>query len=224
MFVAILSTIKKVSATSTEKMVWKKNMTLVYSMYPYELKASSFGKKIKGAKKITIKSSNKKVVNVDYYPGNGDYVYPKRAYYKGWFYISPLKKGTARITITIKKKNKKYKIRSVVHSAKYKNPIKKFKIRKKNLSKKYKKMTFYQSKFKFKKKDRVDIKARKGWKIKKLYLWYMNTKTGKYKKMKIKNHKKFKAKKDADIVAELYNKKKHQYVTITMRYKSKNRY
>ncbi len=214
--------VKIVGADSFEKLKFHSTMTLAYNNYPYAMDASDFGKKIKGAKKIKITSSKKKVVSCAYVPGNNPYLAHPGSYSDGFFEICPMKKGVARIKITFKKHGKKYVYRSRIRSEKYKNPLKRFKIRKKNIAKKFKKGTFYQSKFKVKKKDKINLKARKGWKIKKiLKVTYKPGKKTKVKKIKNKSKIKFSKKADYDIEVTLYNKKKHQYVTITMRYKQK---
>ncbi len=182
---------------------YSKNMSAPFvKNYWYQIK---MGNKFKGAKKVTIKSSNKKVFN----PNPLD----KESYRYNSIYGEVKKKGTATITVKVKKsggsKTYKFKFKTV----KYQNPFKSFKIGSKKLEKKFKK--FPAASFVNKAKSgKIKIKANKNWSVKKIvYERDVYTEDGsKHTKKTVKNGSKIKFKPgdemtDETITVTMYNKK-----------------
>ena len=114
------------------------------------------GKKVKSSAKVTVKSSKKSVIEPFYESGH--------------VYLSVKKKGKAKITIKNKSTKKTYKC--TVKVIKYKNPFKKFKVGKLNGAKTFKTWSTGMMKSTPAKgtKAKVTIKAKKGWKVKKITL------------------------------------------------------
>lgn len=163
------------------------------------------GSKAKGVKKITMTSSNKKVAKPINGIASADFPYP---------HFQCGKAGTTTLKIKIKKKSgtKTYKMKLKV--VKYKNPVAKFKLSGKNYAKKFKK-SIYADVQRPNAKDKVAVKAAKGWKIKKIVHFYVSG--DKYIEKKIKNGSKVKWKTDFDsIMVTLVNKKKGLTENITL--------
>lgn len=146
-----------------------------------------------------LKSSNKKIVKVQPWDKKLNTVK-----------IDAYKPGKSTITGVLyegKKKIKKFKIEVVI--TKYECPVATFKVGNTDYASKYKKIASYSKSFKKGKKLKINIKAKKGWKIEKIE--YISDKKGK----EISNNSIITCnKKHSDIRVRFTNKKK----TITLFY------
>ena len=169
----------------------------------YEL---NMGKRLKGASKVKVTSSNKKIVA---HFGKWD---PKRG--GKYLLINAAKKGAATLTIKVTKKGKTKKYKCKVKVNKYKNPIKKFMIGSKNVAKAFKKYPGTGSTFTKGGKYKVAVTPASGWKVKKIEYKCYSKNTGKTVKTAFKNKKSgtitVKASEDyiESIYITLYNKSK----------------
>lgn len=123
--------------------------------YYFPPMTGSYGKMINGLKKnakVTVKSSNKKVVSVKY-----DKTMKMVC-------ISPKKIGKAVITCKIKQNGKTYTSKGTYTVLKYKNPFAKCKIGSKDYTKKFDKYNSCAVKMS-KKTQKLQIKMKKGYKI-----------------------------------------------------------
>ena len=114
------------------------------------------GKRIKGAKSVTVTSSKKSVATV-----------AKNGKKFGDPFVTIKKPGTTKITVKVKKggKTKKYVIKFKV--VKYKNAIKSATLAGKNYNK-YKKKTDATISLTSGASGKINVKANKGWKVKKI--------------------------------------------------------
>ena len=169
-------------STGTEGTVkFSKNMTIPYAESGLKIKVKMASKPKKG-QKISVKFSKPKVAEV--YANKG------YAYIEGW------KTGKGKLTIKIGKK--KYK--ATVNIVKYKNPFKKVKIGSANCTQDFKAMAKTDAEV-TKNSVKVTVKAKKGWKIKKIVRTYSK------KDKKIKNGSVIKLKNGgASIVIHMKNK------------------
>lgn len=111
-----------------------------------------------------------------------------------YYTVRVKKAGKATITFKAKEPNagdETYVAKKItINSIKYLNVVKTFKIGKKNFKTKFKKEGYYWQKKKI--SGKLNVKVKKGWKIK--GMWYGNYSTGKEKK--VKNGKKITLKKN----------------------------
>lgn len=164
------------------------------------------GKNLGNGEIISIKSSNRKVItpmdNADIY----DAVWADS--------FDTKKTGSAKLTITVKKKNgKTQNYVAKVKVVKYSNPVKQVKLGSKNLTSKFGKGAgIYVSP----KKDRekISVQAKSGWKVKNIgYTYY---KGGKWKTRTIHNKDYIKYEDGGTITISMYKKKTKQIEQITI--------
>lgn len=132
------------SVSKKETYCYYKNMSI-----PYEIEISGF---VSGTKATNLKNSNPDVVKayIDKNIGNV------------WFTIR--KPGTAKISFRYKGK----KFTQTVSVVKYENPCEWFKIGNKDYNKCFKKTRYYSLNGKKDLTGTINIKAKKGWKLKKI--------------------------------------------------------
>lgn len=148
---------KEAEAAMSNEVSYSKNITVsaqgkygaFYWLY--------MGKKVEGAKMVTLKSSNKKVVKVAEKENVGK-----------WINFNARKPGTAKLTITVKKGNKIKKYTTKIKVVKYKNPVKVMKIGRKNVASKFKKQVSNASYRTKATKAKLSIKPVSGWKLKEI--------------------------------------------------------
>ena len=169
-------------------------MLLMKGDYVYLL---DMGKKAKNKHKKTVKSSKKSVLDTEVLEDGAILLYPEKA-------------GKAKLTIKNKSTKKTYKCQ--VRVVKQQNPFKTFKVGKMNCAKDYNDYSFaFPAKDLTKGKQyKVNIKAKKGWKLKKIT--YVTQKEGSKKvhKKTIKNKGKITAKSSKwsqELVVKMYSKK-----------------
>lgn len=174
---------------------YKKNVTVAKLNYPYIL---DMGNKLKGVKKVTVKSSKKSVVE----PMKDD---------KNVFFWTK-KTGTAKLTIKVKKAKKTYTYTTKVKVVKYANPAKTIKLGSKNLTSKFKKELFYLTYKTKATKQKLSIKLKKGWKVKTIKQQYFSEKKQTFIQKKIKNNSYIKYTNNVGnrVYMNLYNSKTNQ--------------
>lgn len=120
------------------------------------------GNKVKKAKKVTVKSSKKSVVSARVASkGEGKY--------KNSIILEPKKKGSSVITVKVTKKNgKKKTYRIKVTSYKYSNPAAAFMIAGESFSFDKDNYVSWMPKVT---KGKISVKAKSGWKVKKIVSW-----------------------------------------------------
>ena len=179
---------------------WGKKMTVSKAVYCADI---DMGSKFKGAKKVTLKSSNKKVLK------------PMGYYSEVKALLADIgKKGTTTLTVKIKTKKGTKTYKGKLKVVAYKNPVSKFKLGSKDLAKKFKSDTYYDYN-ESKKKTKVSIKAKKGWKVKKITYGYWSTSKDKWVEKKLKNNSSFTLKEDGgQLVVYLYKKSNNQTETL----------
>lgn len=166
---------------------YSKNLTLSVKKNTPDYYAFKLDKYYSKAKKITVKSSNKRVVKfVDNY------------------FFTLKKPGTAKLYISMKINGKTKKFISKIKVVKYKNPVKSFKVGSKNIASKYKENTFWSLKAQSS-KQKISIKPASGWKIKSITC-YTYRANGIPKVKKIKNNSKI-SQNVNHLTVKMYNKK-----------------
>ena len=182
-----------------------------FSKYWYQI---DMGSRFKGASKVTIKSSNKKVFAPD--------PLDKEAFKYHCIYGEAKKKGSCTITIKVKKSSGTRTYKCKFRTVKYQNPFSSFKLGSKKLQSKFKK--FHAASFVNKAKSaKIKIKAKKGWSIKKIVYERNEFVEGKTKitKKTIKNGSTIKFKPGDEYVFEtiyvtMYNKKLKEKVQFVL--------
>lgn len=151
-----------------------------------ELVMLNMGSKLKGAKSVKITSSKKSVVKpFSYQKGDGNYII-----------LNLKKKGTAKLTITVKKSGKTAKYKTTVKVLKYSNPFQSFKIGQKSVTTKFKKTMVADYNNKINEKQKISIKVKSGKKIKKITYCALNFETEEEINKTIKNNSSVKLIKD----------------------------
>jgi Bacterial Ig-like domain (group 2). len=142
--------------------------------------------------KVSLKSSNKKVVSVKYDKKSNTVL------------MSPKKAGKATITCKIKQNGKTYTSKCKWTLLKYQNPFAKFKIGSKDYTKKFNKTNNCSIKISYKAR-KLEIKMKKGYKITRLYKRpYL------YMWEKIKNGRKIKIGSNEGIIIYFKDKEGHE--------------
>lgn len=154
------------------------------------------GSKVKGAKKVTVTSSNKKVIKPD----------AEMTSYIKEPVVQVGKKGTATVKIKVKTKKGTKTYKGKIKVIAYKNPMKKVKLGGKDITKKFKSSLYYSytgepGKTKF------SIKPAKGWKVKVIRYYRVSGDSAKSKK--IKNNSTITWKQNDWVVFYMYNKSKN---------------
>lgn len=175
--------------------VYGKKITISKASY-YVL--IDMGKKGNGAKKVTIKSSNNKVLK----PDNSMTSYIKAPVFKVG------KKGSANITIKIKNKSGTKTYKSKVKVVAYKNPVKSVMLGETNLAKKFKSKTYFSGYSPASNSEKINIKPASGWKVKSIVQMYFDGDD--FKDKKIKNGGTIKWRGDDRIIVTLKNASKNQ--------------
>lgn len=158
------------------------------------------GKKDNGAKKITVTSSKKSVAKA----ATGYIKYLKVPV------VEIKKKGTTKLTIKIKKGSSTKTYKSTLKVVAYKNPIKKIKIGDSVITSKFNKATYCEYTNK-ETKEKVSIKAKSGWKVKKIEHGYWSGDD--YKIKTVKNFSNVKWTGDDALYVTMFNKSRNQYET-----------
>ena len=152
-----------------------KNMTVVY--YPKAKQHNEVNITLSKIKVSKVKSSNSKALKVSTLKSDMDFSLLK---------FTPKRAGTSTVSFTAKTKSKTYTYTSKVKVVKYQNPFKTLKIGSKNYTSKFKNTDYpgwaFASSDKI--KGRLNITAKKGWKVSKIEL--VNLSTRKAKKIKNK--------------------------------------
>ena len=150
------------------------------------------GSKLKGAKSVKVTSSKKSVVK--------PFSYDKS--WGGGLLLNIKKKGTAKLTIKVRKgsKTKKYKVK--VKVVKYKNPFKTFKVGKKNFASKFKKSMIADYHNSLGSKQKVSVKLSGGKKLRKITYYAFNYESDKEITKNIKNNSTIKLIKDTQNTTE----------------------
>lgn len=177
---------------------YSKNMTISKNNYGYYIMS---GKNLGYGEIMSIKSSNRKVIrpmdNADIYDAIWQDSFDTR------------KTGKAKLTITVKKKNgKTRKYISKVNVVKYKNPAKKIQLGSRNLTSKFNKDVYTYDKTN-KKKEKISVQAKPGWKVKAINYSYRNKK-GKYITTTVKNKDYIRYHKWGTISISMYKKSTKQ--------------
>lgn len=158
----------------------------------------------KGAKIKNRKSSNKKVLTIS------------EAGKKNYVGLELLKAGKAVVSFDVVYKGKTTSLKTSVTVRKYARPCSSFKVGNKEYASKIKKSSFFHQGYKGKKrtKEKVSIKAAKGWKLN--YITYIGP-DGKEKKVKNKNYVKYD---DGSVymIAYFQNKKTKEIQTVQMNF------
>ena len=134
----------------TKKYAKKVTVSTGWKYYHIDMRS-----KLKGAKKITIKSSKKAVAKVD------------KSVKKYGPMVQVKKPGTAKITTTVKKGKKTKKYTTKLKVVKYQNPFKSATLAGKSFKGLYKK-GISASEYFGEVQGKMVIKPRKGWKVKKI--------------------------------------------------------
>lgn len=156
------------------------------------------GKKGNGAKKVTVKSSNKKVLK----PDNSMTEYIKAPVFK----IG--KKGTATATIKIKTKSGTKTYKSKVKVVAYKSPVKSVVLGETNLADKFKSKTYFSSYSPASEEEKIVIKSANDWKVKTIMQMYFEDDG--FQNTKIKNGGNIKWHGDDRIIITMKNEAKNQ--------------
>lgn len=198
-------------AATTPKLS-KKTYRFSYASKPY--KGDWRGMKIKGMTLNTevknLKSSNKKVA----VPSWSNETYKDRGDINDYITVDCLKKGKTVITGDFYESGKYVRsFKATVRVYKYKNPAKSFKVGKTNFTKKFNAKPIKDKQAGPHKTMKVNIKAKRGWKLKSIT--FDNYAGGKPKK--IKNGKKIKTGDfGGALVAKFYNKKEKRYEDLSL--------
>ena len=137
---------------------YKKKVTVYKDYVPVWL---NMGSKVKGAKKMTAKSSSTSVVKINKYALDDRMVV-----------FDTKKKGKATVTIKIKKKSGTRTYKCKVKVVGYSTPAKSVKVAKKSYTKKFKKKTKYFTRKPESKKEKVIVQCKSGWAVKIRHVWY----------------------------------------------------
>lgn len=156
------------------------------------------GKKGNGAKKVTVKSSNKNVLK----PDNSMTEYIKAPVFKLG------KKGTATVTIKIKTKKGTKTYKSKVKVVAYKNPVKNVMLGDTNLADKFKSKTYFSGYAPVLEEEKIEVKPVSGWKVKSITQMYFNGDD--FINTKIKNGGSIKWQGDDRILVTMKNEAKNQ--------------
>lgn len=157
-----------------------------------EMVTLNMGSRLKGAKSVKITSSNKSVVKpFSYQKGDGNRIF-----------LQLKKKGSAKLTITVKKSGKTTKYKATVKTLKYSNPFKSFKVGSKSVTSKFKKTMIAYYKNKLNSKQKISIKVKSGKKIKKIEYNAYNFETEETIEKTLKNNSSVKLIKDNQDWAE----------------------
>ena len=150
----------------------------------------NMGKKLKGATKVTVKSSNKKIAKQAFKwdKDSGKYL----------FIMTGSKKGTAKLTIKVTTKKGTSKYKCTIKTYKYKNPLKALKIGKKNIASKYKKQLYYETGELSKGSHKISVTPASGWKVRKIVYSCYDFEKDKANDTKIKNGGSVKIKANGD--------------------------
>ena len=174
-----------------------------YKVIPdyYEIKMP---KALKGAKKVTVSSSKKSVVEA-YEWTKGEKTIPFFAY----------KKGTATITVKVKKssgsKTYKFKVKVVERNT----PFKTIKVGSKSVKSGFKQLNYADLEMDKACKKKITVKPANGWKVKKITFEYRNLETDKTTRKTVKNGGtisfKNPQKYSNDVYIRMYNNKTKTY-------------
>ena len=163
---------------------------------------AKMGSRLKGAKSVSITSSNSKVVEAREYD----------KYTKDRIWFTAKKPGSATLTVKAEKSSgtKTYKIK--VKVIKYSNPFKSFKIGKKNITSKFKRTEAVNYRNKQTGSQRITVKMKPDWKIKRIEFYTNNEETDDAVAKTIKSGKKVNLHGDSDkyhesFVIYIYNTK-----------------
>lgn len=204
--VILIPQTEQAAAAPVNKQAYKKSLTISNVDKYIEI---DMGKKAKGAKEITVKSSKKSVIK----PASG------------WksVYVNVKKTGKATLTIKVKKKSgtKTYKCKLKV--VKYKKPVTKFTLGARNYAGSFSKGTYGMIR-NASASAKLSVKAAKGWKVKKIKYTASayNRASRKYTNISktLKNGKNVSLKTAAgwsqQITVTLYNKKQKRTETLTL--------
>lgn len=174
-------------ADGGQEIPYSKNLTLSVKKNIWDYYVFKLDKYYSKAKKITVKSSNERVVK-----------------FVNNYSFTPKKPGTAKLYISMKINGKTKKFVSKIKVVKYKNPVKSFKVGSKNIASKYKKNTYWSLRTQSS-KPKISIKPASGRKIKSIAC-YTYRANGMPKVKKIKNNSKL-SKNVNYITVKMYNKK-----------------
>ena len=208
--VILIPQTEKALASPVNKTAYHKNLTISDADKYIEI---DMGKKAKGAKKITVKSSKKSVIK----PSAGEKDFYRSAY------INVNKTGKATLTIKVKKKSGTKTYKCKVKVVKYKKPVTKFALGARNYAGSYSKGTYGMIR-NTAASAKLSVKAAKGWKIKKIKYTASayNKDSRKYTKISktLKNNKSVSLKTAAgwsqQIAVTVYNKKQKLTETLTL--------
>ena len=204
--VILIPQTEKAMAAPVNKTAYQKNLTISNADKYIEI---DMGKKAKGAKKITVKSSKKSVLK----PASG------------WksVYTNVNKKGKATLTIKVKKKSGTKTYKCKVKVVKYKKPVTKFALGARNYAGSFSKGTYGMIR-NTAASAKLSVKAAKGWKVKKIKYTASayNKASRKYTKISktLKNNSNVSLKTAAgwsqQIAVTVYNKKQKLTETLTL--------
>lgn len=158
-----------------------------------------------GAQVTNIKSSNTKVLTASWKASDGDSVQLK------------LKKpGKAVVSFDVVYNGQTTSLRSTVTVRKYQRPCATFKVGNKNYASKFKKNSYYFTSHKKTPKNKITVKAAKGWKLDSI--WYSKLDGTTDKRIKNNSRVRFSAKKGQEVAiyATFRNKKTKEYQSVML--------
>ena len=176
---------------------YSKKMTMYTGSKYGNVYSINMGKKTKGAKKVTVKSSNKKVLEPFHFgkPSND-------------VMASAKKPGKATLTIKVKKGNKTKTYKIKVKVKKRVNPFKSFKVGKIKATSKFKRDQLVDVNVANNSKKKISIKLKSGYKLKKIVCTTWNPDNGEGKEKTIKNNSTITAKEDlTNLYIRIYDSK-----------------
>lgn len=158
-----------------------------------------------GAQVTNLKSSKTSVLRVSWNASDPEFIALKLR-----------KPGKAVVSFNVVYNGQTTSLKSTVTVKKYKRPCTTFKVGNKNYASKFKKNSLYYTSHKKTPKQKVTVKAAKGWKL--AGIWYMNGDGTGEKRIRNKSSVRLSAKKgqEAVIYAGFINKKTKEYQTVML--------
>lgn len=163
-----------------------------------------------GAQVMNVKSSNTKVLTASW-----------RAAEEAYIVLKLRKAGKSVVSFDVVYNGQTIPLKSTVTVRKYQRPCATFKVGNKNYASRFKKNSIYQTSHKGTPKNKVTVKAAKGWKL--VAMYYGNADGSNFKMIRNKKSVRFSVKKkdSACIYAVFKNKKTKHYETVVLMSKRK---
>lgn len=158
-----------------------------------------------GAQVTNLKSSNTKVLKASWNSNDGELVM-----------LRLRKAGKAVVSFNVVYNGQTTSLKSTITVKKYQRPCATFKVGSKNYSSKFKKNSYYMTSHKNTPKNKVTVKAAKGWRLD--GIWYSKLDGTDDKRIKNNSRVRFSAKKGQEVMiyAGFINKKTKEYQTVIL--------